>query len=329
MADDEALASARGRAVVEDLYGRYGALVYRTCRRILGDHHAAEDATQEVFAKLVVHPVAAEVRDPRRWLLEVTRNHCIDRLWVAARRPTAPIAASCRAPEDAEARSLAREHLRWLLSLLTPRQRDVVVRQAVLDEPLDTVASSLGLSYGAAAQALYRARAVLARAGATGDAAAIAVGAPIADLGRRLHALVQRLAAGTRLQAGRAPLDAALALPVAALVVSLLSGGGGLPHPAALPVAAPPASLAVLPAAVRGPARSAPSTEVVVTVHHPAAPLPSPPASPPAPVPTPPSPVAVRVLSRPTCVPPVAGITECLTPAKQARLEVGGLPPLP
>src|SRR5258708_30600735 len=91
MRDESGLEAPRRRAMVEDLYVRHGALVHRTCRAILVDHHAAEDATQEVFAKLFSHDDLTSVRDPRRWLLEVTRNHCIDRMRADARRPTTPI----------------------------------------------------------------------------------------------------------------------------------------------------------------------------------------------------------------------------------------------
>lgn len=329
MGDETAQAAGARREMVEDLYGRYGALVYRTCRAILADHHAAEDATQEVFAKLVGQADLGEVRDRRRWLLEVARNHCIDRRRQAARRPTAPIAASQAARDDAEASSLAREHLRWLLSLLTPRQRDVVVHQAVLDEPLDTVASRLGMSYGAAAQLLYRARLVLAKSGGAGDAALVAVGGPIAGLGRRLHSLVQRAALGGRLHADRMPFDAALALPAAALLVSLLARQPAAPHPQLPAPRLPAVSVAAATSGVvRTASVSSRSGTVVVTVHHPVAPAPA--ASPPAAVPAPPG-VKKKplVLNNQACI-KAAGMEECFsTSSADTRFSVGGLPPLP
>jgi RNA polymerase sigma factor (sigma-70 family) len=312
MTDENAPEAARRQAMVEDLYLRHGALVYRTCRRILADHHAAEDAAQEVFAKLSGHGDPTAVRDPRRWLLEVTRNHCIDRMRSDARRPTSPIATGrADAAEDAEARSLAREHVRWLLSLLTPRQRDVVVHQAVLDEPLDTVAARLGLSYGAAAQALYRARTVLARAGGSGDAALVLAGGRIAGLGRRLHALVLRLAGAGRLQAGRTPVEAALALPVAALLVSLLAGGQAAAHPQNAPAAR---STIIQAGAVSAAARiGAPVRQpaaVAVVAHRPAVPAAAPRS---APVPTPPATKQVLHLSQDQCI-SVPGVVKCFKP---------------
>jgi RNA polymerase sigma-70 factor, ECF subfamily len=323
MPDGTAPHAAQRRATVEDLYLRHGALVQRTCRAILGDHHAAEDATQEVFARLTSRGVPDQVRDPRRWLLEVARNHCIDRLRAAARRPTAPIdCGRLVAAEDAEARSLAREHLRWLLSQLTPGQRTVVVRQAVLDEPLTTVASRLGLSYAATSQLLYRARAVLARAGGTGDAALLLAGGRIAALGRRLHSLAMRLSAAGRLEAGRAPLDAALALPLAALLVTLLVGGQGGAHGAATPSAPPVTLSAIQPSAVRvpdSPSRTAPATVAALGAGVAAGALP-----PPSAVPAPPGVkgggIRLDQVDQPHCV-TAAGLGQCVS-EKSAALTV-------
>jgi RNA polymerase sigma factor (sigma-70 family) len=332
MPDENTLDAARRRAMVEDLYVRYGALVHRTCRAMLVDHHPAEDATQEVFARLVSHDDLTSVRDPRRWLLEVTRNHCIDRMRADARRPTTPIAnGRLDAAEDAEARSVAREHLRWLLSLLTPRQRDVMVRQAVLDEPLDTVASRLGLSYGAASQALYRARAVLARAGTGGNGAVIVAGGRIVGLGRRLQSLVLRLSAAGRLQAGRVPLDGALALPAAALLVALLAGASATAHRQPAPQAMSPSTLAGgPPTAVRvtDPARQA--AAVAVPVHAAAVSVTAPRAatnSAPAPPPLRTKSTPLTPLTQQHCT-TVAGLRPCFPP-QPTTIEVGGLPLAP
>lgn len=230
---------------VEELYRRHGGLVFRTCRAILHDHHEAEDAAQEVFAKLLAQRGAAEAaRDQRRWLLEVTRNHCIDRMRAAARRLPSTADAERRAVtgEDAAERSAARDHARWLLSLLPPRQREVLVRRTVLDEPLDTVAEGLGISYGAAAQLLHRARHVLATAGRAGGAGLVLAGGRFSALGRRLRARALRV------RPLQLPLDPTLAIPVAAVLVLVLGGPAGSAHAAAASAVAPPPA-SVLPAA--------------------------------------------------------------------------------
>jgi RNA polymerase sigma-70 factor (ECF subfamily) len=220
---------------VAHLYDTYSDLVFRTCRAILVDHHDAEDAAQEVFAKLLARKSGQAVEDPRRWLLEVTRNHCFDRLRASARRRTVPTdvepAAACA--ENPEQRSVARAQLRWLLSLLPDRQREVVVRQAVLDQDLDTVAARLGVTYGAAAQLMHRARRMLATIDSTAGAAVAAAGAHLARLRTRLRELLMQGIEVGREIATRAPFNPALALPLALLAAMLGTSSHATPAAAA------------------------------------------------------------------------------------------------
>ncbi len=67
------------RAQVEILYNRYGAMVYRRCRRILGTDEDAWDATQEVFARVMRHydSFRAEAA-PSTWILRISTNHCLN-----------------------------------------------------------------------------------------------------------------------------------------------------------------------------------------------------------------------------------------------------------
>ena len=67
------------RAQVEILYNRYGAMVYRRCRHILGTDEDAWDATQEVFARVMRHynSFRAEA-SPSTWILRISTNHCLN-----------------------------------------------------------------------------------------------------------------------------------------------------------------------------------------------------------------------------------------------------------
>jgi RNA polymerase sigma factor (sigma-70 family) len=140
-------------------YACHHAYVLRTCAAILHNDHDAEDAAQEVFGRLLRQP-AGQVRDERRWLGEVARNHCLDRLRKSGRRPTLPLGDAHSTPEEKapEAVAVTRRHLATVLDKLDRRQRSALVRSAVLDQPLERIAADMGISYGAAGQLLWRAR---------------------------------------------------------------------------------------------------------------------------------------------------------------------------
>ena len=63
------------------LYLTHRPAVYRRCRRLLGDAHAAEDAAQETFARSFVHvQTIGGTEHQRRWLLRVATNYCLNQL---------------------------------------------------------------------------------------------------------------------------------------------------------------------------------------------------------------------------------------------------------
>ncbi|MFL5446649.1 MAG: RNA polymerase sigma factor [Myxococcales bacterium] len=61
------------------MYRTYGPAVYRRCLKLLRDREAAQDATQEVFVKLVRD--IAKFDDPAivlPWCYRVATNHCLN-----------------------------------------------------------------------------------------------------------------------------------------------------------------------------------------------------------------------------------------------------------
>lgn len=69
------------RERVADLYRRYGALVWARCRYLLGSADAAEDATQEVFVRVMRHwEQFRGDASPSTWILRIATNHCLNRL---------------------------------------------------------------------------------------------------------------------------------------------------------------------------------------------------------------------------------------------------------
>jgi len=66
---------------VESLFRTYGPLVRRRARSILGNEAEAEDATQEVFVKVLASLDAFRGESqPSTWLYRITTNLCLNRI---------------------------------------------------------------------------------------------------------------------------------------------------------------------------------------------------------------------------------------------------------
>jgi RNA polymerase sigma-70 factor (ECF subfamily) len=82
-----ATASEAQRSHVTRLYREFGPMVYRRCLRLLGDRSAAQDATQEVFVKLLGSMEQLSSRETvLPWIYRVATNHCLNLLRDSRRR---------------------------------------------------------------------------------------------------------------------------------------------------------------------------------------------------------------------------------------------------
>ncbi|MBO0953315.1 sigma-70 family RNA polymerase sigma factor [Fibrella sp. HMF5405] len=69
------------------LYKRYCRKVYRSCLRLLGDPHQAQDQAQEIFIKVYARLDTFQGKAKfSTWLFTITRYHCLALL--AKQRPT-------------------------------------------------------------------------------------------------------------------------------------------------------------------------------------------------------------------------------------------------
>lgn len=72
---------------VEVLYAKYGPTIYARCRRLLRNHVVAEDATQDVFMKVLKHIASAPSENAvLPWIHRITTNHCLNVLRDAKRQ---------------------------------------------------------------------------------------------------------------------------------------------------------------------------------------------------------------------------------------------------
>ena len=63
---------------VAELYQRYGYLIHRRCRVLLGNAHDADDALQEVFLRAQKYAPTELPDAPLAWLYTIAQNCCWD-----------------------------------------------------------------------------------------------------------------------------------------------------------------------------------------------------------------------------------------------------------
>jgi RNA polymerase sigma-70 factor (ECF subfamily) len=72
---------------LDALYRKYGKMVFRRARALLGDTQGAHDAVQDIFLRAMNARAEFEhAASPVAWLCKITTNHCLNRLRDADRR---------------------------------------------------------------------------------------------------------------------------------------------------------------------------------------------------------------------------------------------------
>lgn len=161
MDDAEAveLVLAGDRSGAAYLIERYQMDVYNASLRILANPADAEDVTQDTFLAAFERMSTyrpGEALSP--WLRAIARHRAIDLVRRRARAPEPELPA---APESVEKIALDRieaERVRAALNRLPSRDRTLLVLRYWEDQSVESVASSLGMTEGAARVALLRAR---------------------------------------------------------------------------------------------------------------------------------------------------------------------------
>src|SRR3981081_2397503 len=118
-----------------EIYDRYSARIYNFAFRFLKNAEAAEDATQEVFVKMMKH--ANQFQGDAKlstWLFSITANWCRDYLRKADNKAkeTEDVLVTLPAPSDqSPERNLEKredeQRIRKALSALTPEQREAIL----------------------------------------------------------------------------------------------------------------------------------------------------------------------------------------------------------
>ena len=160
------------RAAFGVLVDRYKMQIYALALDMTGNHHDAEDISQDVFLKAYRNlPMFRGRSNVNTWLYRMTVNTCIDRSrrksWKAT-KPTGVITDedlhqqtqsrnTLSQPEEELNKTLLQQHIQQALDSLTQRERAVFVLRHYHAMPLKEIARCLEVSEGTIKSTLFNA----------------------------------------------------------------------------------------------------------------------------------------------------------------------------
>lgn len=155
-----------------EIYDRYSTRIYNFAYRFLRNSEAAEDATQEVFVKMLKH--ANQFHGDAKlstWLFSITANWCRDYLRKSDNKAKEgeDVLVSLPAPtEHAPDRNLERREdelrVQRALGALTPEQREAILLSRYQGLSYAEIAQISGCSEGAVKTRVFRAMETLKKA---------------------------------------------------------------------------------------------------------------------------------------------------------------------
>ena len=223
--------SRRDEAAFAALVRRHGPMVWAVCRRVLGNHHDAEDAFQATFLVLVRRAASIASRELlANWLYGVARQTALKARANAAKRKVRERQAA-QIPEPAASQRDPWRDVQPVLdeelSRLPDRYRGIIVLCDLEGKTRKEVAGQLGCPEGTVASRLVRARAMLAKRLAQ-RGVALSSGTLAATLAQQATASMPNavadstIKAASLLAAGKAAATGAVSVHVAALTEGVL-----------------------------------------------------------------------------------------------------------
>jgi RNA polymerase sigma-70 factor (ECF subfamily) len=134
---------------VEALYMKYGPMVLRRCRRLLGDEEKALDAMQDTFVRVLRHSGRLHDKAPSSLLYCIATNVCLNILRSERRHPRVSgeeILLNVASADDVEETAVNRSFLEKIFGREKSSTRVMAVLHYVDKMTLEEVASHVGLS---------------------------------------------------------------------------------------------------------------------------------------------------------------------------------------
>ncbi len=134
---------------IGEYYLRYGPMVFRRCRQLLRDEEKARDATQEVFAKLLMRQKQLKNQYPSSLLFRISTNTCLT--MIRDQRNCLPlnredVLGSIAAYDESEKKTMMQDLLKKIFQKEKASTREMAVMHFVDGMTLQEVAAEIGLS---------------------------------------------------------------------------------------------------------------------------------------------------------------------------------------
>lgn len=132
---------------VGSLYARFGPTIYARCRRLLRNPSLAEDATQEVFLKVLRHIESApdEVA-VLPWIHRITTNHCLNLLRDSRRQAEPMAVVPEQRDDDFEDSVVSKDFADHVLAETPDEEKTPAVLYHLRGMEQSKVAATLGVS---------------------------------------------------------------------------------------------------------------------------------------------------------------------------------------
>lgn len=146
---------------VDDLYRRYGAMVFRRCRQMLGNEHEAEDAMQETFVNLIRSQDTLDQQYPSSLLYRIATNVSLNRIRTRRRHPedrNEQLLAGIADADETEGRLAADSFLGRLFGGKEESTRVMATLHFVDGLTLEEVAGECGMSVSGVRKRLRKIR---------------------------------------------------------------------------------------------------------------------------------------------------------------------------
>lgn len=154
-------------AAETELWNRFKDGVFQIVFTIVRDHSLAEDLTQETYLIVIGKIKKGDVRETEKlgaFVAQVARYHAIERIRDLRRKSMDELGAAEQVPDPApdQLKQLetaeANLEIRELIEKLLPRDREVIMRLYIKEEPKEGICADLNITSTQFDRVVYRAR---------------------------------------------------------------------------------------------------------------------------------------------------------------------------